>query len=58
MNAAKADSAQAILGHIDSLKFRSSMTLFARAVPDEGAFREAIRKYFGGEEDPLTIEKI
>ena len=42
----------------DDLKFRSSMTLFARATPEEGVFREALRKYFGGEEDRLTVDRL
>ena len=47
-----------ILGYPDDLKFRSSMTLFARAGADEGVFREALEKYFGGVEDPLTVERL
>ncbi len=47
-----------ILGYPDDLKFRSSMTLFARAGADEGVFREALEKYFDGVEDPLTLERL
>jgi uncharacterized protein (DUF1810 family) len=47
-----------ILGHPDNLKFRSSMTLFAKAGADEGVFRNALKKYFGGEEDRLTLERL
>jgi len=47
-----------IFGTPDDLKFRSSMTLFARAAPEEPVFREALRKYFGGVEDPATAERI
>jgi uncharacterized protein (DUF1810 family) len=47
-----------ILGSPDDLKFRSSMTLFARAaeeaVLDSTDFHEALKKYFNGEADPLT----
>ena len=42
----------------DDLKFHSSMTLFARAAPDEPLFRAALEKYFGGAEDALTLEKL
>jgi len=42
----------------DDLKFHSSMTLFARAAPDEPVFRDALQKYFGGEEDRATLERI
>jgi uncharacterized protein (DUF1810 family) len=47
-----------IFGHIDSLKFRSSMTLFAHATSENGVFRDAIEKYFGGEYDCLTLELL
>lgn len=47
-----------IFGYPDHLKFRSSMTLFAHATEDSQMFREALRKYFGGQEDPLTVERL
>ncbi len=46
-----------IFGHPDHLKFRSCMTLFACTAGEAGdgpLFREALRKYFAGEGDPLT----
>jgi uncharacterized protein (DUF1810 family) len=47
-----------ILGYPDDLKFRSSMTLFARAAEVAGLdgkeFNDALKKYFNGEGDPLT----
>jgi uncharacterized protein (DUF1810 family) len=51
-------TAQEIFGEIDAVKFRSSMTLFAHAAPDEPMWREAIAKFYGGEEDGLTAELI
>ena len=45
-----------ILGSPDDLKFRSSMTLFARAAQENPIFQEALTKYFGGEADRLTLE--
>jgi uncharacterized protein (DUF1810 family) len=42
----------------DDLKFRSSMTLFAHAAPDEALFRDLLEKYYGGEEDALTLGKL
>lgn len=47
-----------ILGSPDDLKFRSSMTLFARAAEDDMVFRAALNKYFGGEPDRLTLELL
>jgi uncharacterized protein (DUF1810 family) len=51
-------SAHEIFDTPDDLKFHSSMTLFAHAAPDEKLFRTALDKYFGGEEDKLTLEKL
>jgi uncharacterized protein (DUF1810 family) len=47
-----------ILGHPDDLKFRSSMTLFARVARDTTIFQDALDKYFAGEPDPRTIERL
>jgi len=51
-------TAHEIFGSPDDLKFRSSMTLFAHAAPDEELFRAALDKYFDGEEDALTVDKL
>ena len=51
-------SAQEIFGYPDDLKFRSSMTLFAHATPDNDIFAEALGKYFQGEFDPLTLQLL
>lgn len=50
-------TARQIFGQPDDMKFRSSMTLFARA-GDDPVYAEAIRKYFGGEFDPLTLARL
>jgi uncharacterized protein (DUF1810 family) len=50
-------TASEIFGHPDDLKFRSSMTLFAHA-SSEPVFRQALEKYFGGEEDAETVKRI
>jgi len=50
-------SAEAIFGTPDDLKLRSCMTLFAHASP-EPIFRQALEKYFGGEEDPETVKRL
>jgi uncharacterized protein (DUF1810 family) len=47
-----------IFGSPDNLKFRSSMTLFAHATPDNEVFKHALQKYFGAEFDPLTLERL
>jgi len=52
-------SAQEIFGDPDEMKFRSSMTLFARASAGSSEpFGTALAKYFAGEQDPLTRELL
>jgi uncharacterized protein (DUF1810 family) len=46
---------RSVLGDPDDLKFRSSMTLFSVAAPEEEIFTKAIEKFFGGEQDAATI---
>jgi uncharacterized protein (DUF1810 family) len=45
-------------GYPDDMKFRSSMTLFATVAPADQVFKDALEKYFGGEPDPLTLERL
>ncbi|MFL5770853.1 MAG: DUF1810 domain-containing protein [Chloroflexota bacterium] len=52
--AASGASAQAILGPIDAVKLRSSMTLFHRAAPDEAIFGDVIERFYGGRPDAMT----
>jgi uncharacterized protein (DUF1810 family) len=54
VNQAHAHSIDEIFGYPDDLKFRSCMTLFARATADNHVFRQALETYFGGEADPQT----
>tara|TARA_R110002051_G_scaffold310980_1_gene384499 strand:+ start:3848 stop:4165 length:318 start_codon:yes stop_codon:yes gene_type:complete len=51
-------SANAIFGAPDDLKFRSSMTLFAHAAPDQPEFRQALDTFFDGKDDPETLKRI
>jgi uncharacterized protein (DUF1810 family) len=51
-------TARQIFGAIDELKFRSSMTLFARAAPEVAVFHQCLAKYFGGVPDPATLAKL
>src|SRR5581483_8696214 len=55
--AVKNKTAHDIFGAPDDLKFRSSMTLFAAAAPEEPLFQRALDKYFGGEGDVRTLQK-
>jgi uncharacterized protein (DUF1810 family) len=55
VNRVEGRGAREIFGYPDELKFRSSMTLFARASPGpREPFAAALAKYFAGEEDSLT----
>ena len=47
-----------IFGYPDDLKFRSCMSLFAHAARENHIFDDALQKYFGGEYDPLTLQRL
>jgi uncharacterized protein (DUF1810 family) len=51
-------SAAEILGSIDAVKLRSSMTLFARAAPEEPVFQRLLDQYYGGEGDEATEQLL
>ncbi|MDB5732857.1 MAG: hypothetical protein JWQ03_2752 [Variovorax sp.] len=42
----------------DDLKLRSCMTLFAQVAPREPVFQQVVAKYFGGVQDPKTLELL
>ncbi len=44
-----------IFGYPDDLKFRSSITLFARVAPSEAVFRNALERHCAGKPDPATL---
>jgi len=45
-----------IFGPIDTLKLKSSMTLFSYVSPENPLFKEVLEKYYAGEEDQKTLE--
>lgn len=51
-------SADAILGPVDAMKLRSSVTLFGAADPDEPVFAEVLSKYFDGHPDQATLARV
>jgi len=51
-------SAEQIFGGIDAMKLRSSMTLFARAAPDEPVFGRVLDSYFDARPDPATEHRL
>lgn len=58
VNAIEGGSAEQVFGWPDNLKLRSSVTLFAHATDDNGDFLALLDKYYGGEQDPLTLERL
>jgi uncharacterized protein (DUF1810 family) len=55
---APARSADALLGGIDSVKLRSSMTLFARVATDPRPFAAVLDRWYAGAEDPATLRLL
>jgi uncharacterized protein (DUF1810 family) len=51
-------SAEAILGSIDGLKFRSSMTLFEACADDPAPFAAPLDAFYSGERDAATLELL
>ena len=51
----RAKSAREIFGSPDDMKFRSCMTLFAAAAPQQLIFALALDTFFDGEGDSLTM---
>jgi uncharacterized protein (DUF1810 family) len=47
-----------VLGPVDAMKLRSSMTLFAAAAPDEPVYRAVLDRFYGGEDDPVTVRLL
>ena len=50
--------AEQILGGIDAIKVRSSMTLFTRADPEERVFTAVLARFYAGELDPETTRRL
>lgn len=51
-------TASAILGSVDAMKLRSSMTLFAQAAPEEPLFRQVLDQFFDGMPDDATEQRL
>jgi uncharacterized protein (DUF1810 family) len=51
-------TAHEVLGDIDAVKLRSSMTLFHRADPAEPRFREVLDRFYGGVADEATDRRL
>jgi uncharacterized protein (DUF1810 family) len=53
----RGSTAEQIFSRIDAMKLRSSMTLFARADPDQPVFAKVLDQYFDGP-DPETERRL
>jgi uncharacterized protein (DUF1810 family) len=58
VQAVRGRSIEQILGEVDAVKFRSSMTLFAKVADDAAVFTAALDQYYGGEPDRRTLMLI
>ena len=58
INQVQGRSAEEIFGSPDDLKLRSSMTLFALAAQDAQDFSALLDRYYGGQQDPLTLAQL
>ena len=58
VNLAQGSSIEEVFGYPDNLKFHSSMTLFAQVAPESEIFAAALQKYFGGQPDRLTLDRL
>ena len=54
----KEKTAEEILGEIDAVKLRSSMTLFASISPIGSVFHQVLECFFNGEMDDRTLNLI
>ena len=54
----RGQTAEAIFGKVDAMKFRSSMTLFEAASDGAGPFAAALDAFHGGERDGATLRLL
>ena len=47
-----------ILGPIDCMKFKSSMTLFEAVAPEDSCFAEALDAFYDGNRDQATLDAL
>lgn len=54
----ESDDPREVMGKPDDLKLRSCMTLFSKVRNAPDTFEKVLNKFYGGEEDPLTLEIV
>lgn len=50
--------AVAILGAVDALKLHASLTLFARAAPEEASFQRGLERFYGSAPHARTLQLL
>jgi uncharacterized protein (DUF1810 family) len=58
LNATRGRTAIAIFGDVDAMKLRSCLTLFWRAAPNEALWLDALERYFDGQPDAATDQRL
>jgi uncharacterized protein (DUF1810 family) len=58
VNRVEGVSIDEIFGYPDTMKFRSSITLFAHVSSGSNVYADALQKYYAGQPDPLTLERL
>jgi uncharacterized protein (DUF1810 family) len=58
VNGVEGVSVEELFGYPDDMKFRSSMTLFAHVSSGSNVFAAALKKYYSGQPDRLTLELL
>jgi len=58
VNLVQGSSIEEIFSYPDNLKLHSSMTLFAQVTPENDVFAAALQKYFGGQPDKGTLDRL
>jgi len=56
VNGVEGRTVEEIFGYPDDLKFRSSITLFAKVAAENAVFLRALEKYFSAEPDQRTLD--
>lgn len=51
-------SPEVVMGGVDAMKLRSSMTLFAAVADDPEVFERVLSQYYDGERDPRTTAAL
>lgn len=51
-------TAEDIFGYVDAMKFRSCMTLFSRTDGASDVFAQALDRFYGGEPDTATLQRL